>query len=528
MGRQDEMAVLVTLGLLALSFETTLGQKYKPLTGTAGQAVIIQCGSSRDGCSWSKDGTRLSLDNGSDQARLRIASCDLTIEPLLTGDEGKYSCNNGQSRHHLNVLVEAGVPYIEEGRQSMVHDVQEGRQAELHCVSQGGRPAAEIEWRRDGQPVNELDRIFEEVTRAGDGWRTRSTFTFRPLVATNVTCSASNEAVLEPRVSSALEVRVRGRPRVEVKVDQDVVREGDSFEVLCKSSAYPQDVGYRWFFSGAELEGMTDNALLIEEISRMYDQADITCLVENEEGEGQGRAQLDVQFPPTILLHPRSQVAKRKDNVTFHCVAEGNPVPSYIWTVGRKDSLLQAGTQNLSLVASEKTEAVYRCHVFSDGNEMVSSLPASLTLIRKPVVKVETEKWASLGQDVILECATRAVSNRTRLVWLRSTGGKAKDLDPVDEGGRLEVITQYKDWQRTSRLLIKKLEVGDIGEYACFAENQVGTDLGMIQLKLKSGVDILSVIAGITCIVGVLLLAAIFIYIRLQKRCCGKVPDEKC
>merc|ERR1711902_243163 len=222
------------------------------------------------------------------------------------------------------------------GRQSMVLDVQEGRQAEVHCVSQGGRPAAEIEWRRDGQPVNELDRIFEEVTRAGDGWRTRSTFTFRPLVATNVTCSASNKAV----------------------------RERDSFEVLCKSSAYPQDVGYRWFFSGAELEGMTDNALLIEEISRMYDQADITCLVENEEGEGQGRAQLDVQFPPTILLHPRSQVAKRKDNMTFHCVAEGNPVPSYIWTVGGRDSLLQAGTQNLSLVASEKTEAVYRCHVF--------------------------------------------------------------------------------------------------------------------------------------------------------------------
>merc|ERR1712107_238081 len=109
----------------------------------------------------------------------------------------------------------------------------------------------------------------------GDGWRTRSTFTFRPLVATNVTCSASNEAVIEPRVSGVLEVRVRGRPRVEVKVDQDVVREGDSFEVLCKSSAYPQDVGYRWFFGGAELEGMTDNALLIEEISRMYDQA--TC-----------------------------------------------------------------------------------------------------------------------------------------------------------------------------------------------------------------------------------------------------------
>merc|ERR1712130_406893 len=223
-------------------------------------------------------------------------------------------------------------------------------------------------------------------------------------------------------------------------------------------------------------------------------------------GQGQGSAQLNVQFPPTILLHPRSQVAKRKENVTFHCVAEGNPVPSYVWTVGREDSLLRAGTQNLSLVASEKTEAVYRCHVFSDGNKLVSSLPASLTLIRKPVVKMESEKWASLGQDVILNCAIRAVSNSTRL----------------------EVITQYKEWQRTSRLLIKNLEVGDFGEYACFAENQVGTDLAMIQMRMKSSVGILSVVAAITCILGVVLLLSIFVYIRLKKRCCGELPEEKC
>merc|ERR1712130_59483 len=508
MGREKEMPLLARLCWLVLTFKATLGQK--PLTGTAGQAVSLPCGSSSD-CTWRKDGEELALEERSDQARFTIGSCALTIEPVLPGDEGMYECNNGKSRHRLTVLVEAGVPYIEEGKQGMV-EVQEGHQAELHCVSQGGKPAAEIEWKRDGLPVTELDRIFEEVSRMGDGWKTRSTFTFHPEESTNVTCSASNEAVKDPRVSSALEVRVRGRPRVEVKVDQDVVREGDSFEVLCKSSAYPEDVGYRWFFSGSELEGMTDNALLIEEISRMYNQADITCLVENEEGQGQGSAQLNVQFPPTILLHPRSQVAKRKENVTFHCVAEGNPVPSYVWTVGREDSLLRAGTQNLSLVASEKTEAVYRCHVFSDGNKLVSSLPASLTLIRKPVVKLESERWATLGQDVILNCAIRAVSNRTRLVWLKSNG-KVGDLDPVQE---------------TSRLLIKNIEKKDFGEYACFAENQVGTDLAMIQLRVKTSVDILSVVAALTCILGVVLLIAIFVYIRLKKRCCGNLPEEKC
>ena len=88
----------------------------------------------------------------------------------------------------------------------------------------------------------------------------------------------------------------------------------------------------------------------------------------------------------TISTLSRSQIAKRKDNVTFHCVAEGNPGPQYLWTRGRQDSLVQvniiffvitirikmlnvpfmddqAGKQNLSLVATEKTEAVYRCQV---------------------------------------------------------------------------------------------------------------------------------------------------------------------
>merc|ERR1712004_59104 len=119
MGRQRKMAVLVTLGLLVLSFETTQGQKFRQLSGTAGQAVILSCGSSRDGCSWNKDGKALALEQRSDQARFSISPCDLTIEPLLPGDEGKYDCNNGQSRHHLRVLVEAGVPYIEEGRQKI-------------------------------------------------------------------------------------------------------------------------------------------------------------------------------------------------------------------------------------------------------------------------------------------------------------------------------------------------------------------------------------------------------------------------
>ena len=37
----------------------------------------------------------------------------------------------------------------------------------------------------------------------------------------------------------------------------------------------------------------------------MYDQADVSCLVENEEGENVASTNLNVNYAPTILLHPR-------------------------------------------------------------------------------------------------------------------------------------------------------------------------------------------------------------------------------
>ena len=438
-----DMLVVTTLGLMitAASAKTFFIKEPQSVTARAGEDVTLGCqvGGRREGgrgdqedsgCVWERDGREVTFP----RARDSLAGCSLTLEPALHGDQGLYTCRTGTSSSSpalLTVTVEPGVPHIAETREGGEVEVSHGHTVSLHCESRGGRPAAELRWRRDGQLVEELDRVAEEVRRLEDGsggWRTSSIFTFRAKDSGSISCEAVNEAAAKPRVSSPLEIRVRVKPQVELQVD-GVVREGDSFEVLCKSSAYPEELVYRWFFQGSELEGVANNSILIEEISRLYDQADITCTVENEEGVSSATTRLDVRYPPSLLLQPRSQAAKRKDNVTFHCVAEGNPAPAYVWTQGRQDALLQAG-QNLSLVASEETEAVYRCHVFSQGHRLVSSLPASLSLIRKPEVQTPGEKWGSLGQDVILYCSSRAVTNRTRLVWLKATSGSSPpDLD---------------------------------------------------------------------------------------------------
>merc|ERR1712032_1185518 len=93
MGREKKMPLLTRLCWLVLTFEAALGQKFQSLTGTAGHAVNLPCGSD-SGCIWRKDGVKLALEERSDQARFSIGSCALTIEPLLPGDEGKYECNS--------------------------------------------------------------------------------------------------------------------------------------------------------------------------------------------------------------------------------------------------------------------------------------------------------------------------------------------------------------------------------------------------------------------------------------------------
>jgi len=491
---------------------------------TAGERLDLQCRvrGQAGPCTWQRDGRALQVG---DMARAQLVhGCSLTLHPVLPRDQGQYSCSSGDltSREaQVTVVAEPGVPHIRQGREGEHLEVTQGSQVHLQCESQGGVPPAELEWRVGGSPVTDLQRISEQVTRLGDTgtWKTVSTFTFLATEDSTVTCQAASQQFPAAKLTLPLQVKVRFRPNVEILVNQEVVREGDSFEVLCKSLAYPEEVGYRWFFKGLELEGLVNNSILIEEISRMYDQADISCLVDNEEGRGSASTSLDILYSPTILLHPRSQIAKRKDNVTFHCVAEGNPTPAYLWTRGRTDSLVQAGRQNLSLVATERTEAVYKCQVFSEGHELVSSLPASLTLIRKPVIDAESRKFGSLGQDAILQCRTRSVSNRTRIVWLR-------DLEPLDLSlARYSVVPTYLYREQRSDLLIRNLRPEDFGQYGCFAENEVGTAMQEVRL-VEDSTDILTLVVGLTCVLGLLLLLAIFLYYRARRICGGSDPEK--
>ena len=70
-------------------------------------------------------------------------------------------------------------------------------------------------------------------------------------------------------------------------------------------------------------------------------------------------------------------------------------------------------------MASETTAKTYLCNVFSDGHQLITSLPAKLMLIRRPTIYTETHRMARRGQDIILTCLVDSLSNYTAIMWTK-------------------------------------------------------------------------------------------------------------
>jgi len=498
----------------------------------SGEHLKLPCvvGNRKGACQWTKDGFGMGI-NPSLPGFPRFSmgtegesdECFLKIFPVLPADEGVYQCQVGAvsgfkaiASHPvvLSVSAEPGLPYILQAADYEVLEVLEGQHLVLDCESQGARPPAEIKWYVNDKAV-EGANVKESVTKQRDAktFKTHSTITLMPKADMDIKCASNSEQFPTTKFSRVLKVKLRYMPKVSIDLSQDRIQEGDKFSVTCNSQAYPENVAYKWFFGGIEVSGEKNDTLLIEQISREHHKSDVKCLVENEVGRTTVATTLNVEFPPTILKHPESVIAKKGDNVTFYCVAEGNPEPVYIWTKDRTD-VLAGYKQNLTLIASEQTERAYVCKVFSDGYEIISSFPARLFLIRKPVIFTEATRKGNEGQDIILQCRVDSISNKTTILWTKD------DVPLVIDNVRLKEVRYSEGREQQSDLLISKLETEDFGRYGCFAANEVGKDYKTITLINTNDVNIMSYAIGISVAAGVLVLLSVYFYYRIKKSCC--------
>ena len=522
--------------LLFMLFVTSHGRQYfsqepEDVTVSGGETLVLPCEvtNRRGRCQWTRDGFGLGVDSSlpgfprysmpDDQGG---AACDLTITPVLPTDEAVYQCQVGAvagdqaivSRSaQVRVLAMPEQPYISQAMERDVFEVVEGSHIVLDCVSQGGRPAAHITWYRDDTEVtaNIKENIMRE--KGGNTFRTHSTISFIPERNMKIKCGSSSEQFLT-KFSEELEIRMRYPPKLDISVSKDKIREGDKFSVVCDSKAYPENVAYKWFFNGVEIKGEDGATLDIEDISRKHHQSSIKCSVANEIGRTEVATELSVFFPPKILQHPSSVTARRGENVTFHCVAESNPSPTYLWTRHRHDTL-ESVSQNFTVIASEFTEKTYVCKVFADGHKIVSSLPATLVLLRRPTIYTDMIRMAKVGGSLVLSCLVDSNANSTAMLWTRNN-------DPVDmETGKYRVTKTSNGRKHTSVLVIDHMESSDFGNYGCFAVNEVGKDYARIVVKRISETSILGTGIGIALILALILGVGIFIWCKCRQKCLG-------
>lgn len=519
--------LVIALQLISLVLSGPTGQYFDTepvdVTAVAGEQLRLVCQVSnmKGACQWTKDGFGLGTDPDLPGfARFAMSDCHLDIFPVLPEDEGLYQCQVGavpgtpaimSDTAMVSVMAPPGLPYIRQAKKSDILEVMEGEEVVLDCESHGAKPAAEIQWKdEDGNVI--MSNILETVTKIKKTktFKTVSTLRMKPTHKMGLTCSASNDAFKEPRNSRKLKIQLKYKPKLTLNLTSENIKEGQTLVVKCSAKAYPTEVTYKWFINDDEMTEETDT-LTIENVSKELDQAVIKCEVENSVGKSETSRDLNIEFVPKILTHPTSEIAKYGDEVTFTCLAEGNPEPSYIWMKGESQKLVGV-SPNLKLKATDDTEDEYTCKVFVEGQKVLISNTATLHIMRTPKVFTEPERFAQIGDDVILQCHVDSLSKDTKITW-------TKDNNPVHSEMMKHRIIHNEDlYKFTSDLIIYNIEESDFINYGCFASNEVGTDYKVFPLTLEEESDYLTLAITTNTIVGAIILVFIIVYHKRKKR----------
>ena len=502
------------------------------VTGRAGERLQLNCEVSGRGrgdqghCTWTKDSNEVEMGE-----RIRQEGCNLVVEPLLVGDEGKYRCHSGQSLISQPAMVrveaEPGRPYILQAREGDVLEVKEGMPVVLECTSQGARPAAELIWRYGKVATSGFD-IQEDVSRMADGrtWKTTSRFQFVPLEDQEVICSAHSDPFPDPKDSRALQLKQVYRPRVQVEVLPTQAREGQDVTLTCSATASPGDVTYKWFINDNEIEEQTEPVLTLERVGREHNLAEVRCKVENSVGTGEAATTLAVAFQPKITSQPKSVVAREGEEVSLECRAEASPQPQYAWVrVGEREEVVGVSSV-LTITAAEKTVGRYLCRVFVEGRAAVNSEEATVSLLTAPSVHLPEVVRGRIGEAVVVDCRVESQGN-TNVVWTRQPGQGR--LDSLREQTRQRVVrSETGEVTVHSELILPNIHPEDFATYGCFAQNSAGTDYRVLAVEEEQVTDWVSLMVTVNTLLGLAVLAGVLACHYYKKKYAGyEQPPER-
>jgi len=323
----------------------------------AGSSVSLRCAVNRARCGdfhsikWYKENRRVfvyspvvdfSKAEGELLERSSLAldtqEARLTIDPILTTDEGEYKCEitfldiskncpvvqlvkltTLAEPKYANISLSRGQGSRPVMADSVVGPFNEGTEVLLVCESGGGKPIPQVSWYINGQQVPGRASSSEDADRTGTGRSELALTVGRKQLGAQLECKADNEAVPSPLIS-AIQLDVSLRPQaVKIGGAEAAVEAGDVVSLLCSASGARPAAVLTWY-NGTSLF--------------------------QEQPAGQVSLQPDGTYKTESRL---SFIATRfEDNGRVFCEGQNDVLEFYKEEPKRADTRLQVGTATLS------------------------------------------------------------------------------------------------------------------------------------------------------------------------------------
>nr|XP_015816604.2 roundabout homolog 1 isoform X2 [Nothobranchius furzeri] len=358
--------------------------------------------------------------------------------------------------------------------------VSKGEPVTLNCKAEG-RPVPTVEWYKDGERV-ETDRDNPRSHRmllpSGSLFFLRIIHGRRSKPDDgSYVCVARNYLGQAISHNASLEVAILRDDFRQNPIDV-MVAVGEPAVLECQPPRGHPEPSISWRRDGSNLDDRDEritirSGKLMITNARKNDAGKYICVATNMVGERESEtAELTVLERPTFVKRPSSVVLLADESVEFHCVVQGDPVPTVRWR--KDDSDLPKGRfeilEDHTLIVrqvSSSDEGSYTCVV----ENMVGKSEASATLtvhVPPAFIVRPRNQVVSVGRTVTFQC--EATGNPQPAIFWQREGSESLlfSYQPPQPFSRLSV-------SQMGSLTITDVQRSDAGFYICQALNIAGS-----------------------------------------------------
>ena len=296
-----------------------------------------------------------------------------------------------------------------------------------------------------------------------------------------------------------------GKSTIKVKIEGKQVRNvpvGGTITLKCVShSSHSMAFNLDWIKLDGQLPVRASEASGILSISNAQVDDSGTYVCTGSDLRSVARAQVTIHVqptqrhtPPKVRIEPRFQEVYTGDPVNFRCIADGNPTPNLLWTIGQDRKLSSNArfdpTTGIFTIPAAKSsdEAEYYCQAT---NAAGSESARTVLFVRKesttdyqnleyvhvegevPKAKVLPSNQVTIqrGESVRFECSvTGQPSPTVRWTFTGAPDGQRLPQNAREMDGNLLILT--------------RADLEDAGVYTCIASNSYGTAEAQVRLRI--------------------------------------------